>query len=1693
MIQIEDCQSIAKLIALRMKVMFIVITGVLAGTASATLRVDFGTLSSPVESGYEAYTASHEQPVTFTAQQFSAFDSIVTVTPTWALGATAEAMQMIVRKSGYSGAYSSLLDDWIGTDTRQPGNPLTLTLRGLPAGSYSWLSYHHDLLDQTGQFDVTIFDANGQQTISNVDITNGTTVSYETITKLSAILTSNGTDDVRLVFSVISSNQVVSLAFFVMNGFELESNDPCYNLPPQVDGPDAILALVGRPIVMEVTVSDDGKPYIEGCNPADPQPGTAYPLAFQWLQQSGSGTAGFDPPSADQQAVRVTFPRPGRYELSLDVSDAPAGAAGGKTTRHTLTVEVVEPMGGDVDFNKVVNFDDLLLAASQWLSSCMGELFCADLDNSGLVTLADFSEIAENWLVTKAQVVINEFVASNRLGKLDGDGHNSDWIELTNHSSEAVSLDGWFLTDDPENPQKWAFPANTVLPSEGYLIVFASGQSIHNYVDPAGYLHTNFALDKDGEYLALVYPNGRAAHEYRPAYPPQETDISFGLWYDLYRYFASPTPGKANSDAFLGFTDKPNYSRDRGFYDEPFTLEISSDTPGAFIHYTLDGSEPTEQDGLLYDPNAPLQIGTTAVVRSIAIKPGYRPGPAKTATFIFPDDVAQQPADPDGWPSNWSYDQDVDSNDGSGNGIIPSDYEMDPRVVNSTLPGYSIRDALLDIPTVSIAMLPEDFLTDGETNGIYANPLQRWERKCSIEYILPDGQKGFQEDCKIEVHGNASRRPFRMQKHSLRLTFTSEYGVSKLNYPLFENCDVEEFNQLVLRACFTDSWGLVSWDSGRYRPNDSQYTRDVWMKRSLADMGQPSSAGDYVHVYVNGLYFGVFNLTERLSEDFFADHLGGQPENWEINADFSTPRSRWNEMMSCNPASLAGYEQMKDYLDMENFADYMLLHFYADAEDWPHHNGYAAANPVSGDGKFRFFVWDQEIVLDYHGRAASRIDSTGGVGALFQKMRTSEEFRLLFADRVYKHCFNNGAISISGSQNRYFEIANIIDKAIVAESARWGDTRMKTPYGSTIGQPNPLDDINHNLYPPAPNGPDFYFTREQSWLVERDNVINNYIPAIHDMNNSYAIVKLFRSKALYPAADPPVLNINGTAQHGGHAETDDLLTMTNPGGSGTIYYTLDGSDPRLPGGEVNTASAAAYSGAIPLLRSTLVKARIKSDTTWSALAEATYAVGPVAESLRISELMYHPAEPKTEFIELLNVGEEPINLNMVSFTKGVDYVFGDVTLQPGHYTVIVEDQTAFINRYGSGLSIAGQYTGRLDNGGERIKFKDAVGLEIQDFSYDDDWHELTDGFGFSLTMVNPASTDPKDWGRKSGWRSSLAEGGTPGSAPLTVLPAGSIVINELLAHSHNDDSDWIELRNTTSQAINIGGWFLSDDNRDPNVIRKYEIPPETIIAAGGYQVFVQATSFGNLSQPPEKRFGLSEGGETVYLYSGSNGQVTGFYQTEENFDASETDVTFGRYEKAELSGGYDFARMLEKTQGYANSGPRIPDIVITEIYYNPPQGSDYEFIELYNRSGDSVTLMSQATTETSPGVFVTEYLPWRLKGVDYEFPAHTVIAPGAYVILAKDPALYNSLSCDVYGPYDGKLDNAGEQVEILMPGDLEYGKTRYWIPIEKIDYDDTAPWPTSADGAGDSLHRITLDAYGRDYSNWNAGVPTPGA
>jgi len=166
--------------------------------------------------------------------------------------------------------------------------------------------------------------------------------------------------------------------------------------------------------------------------------------------------------------------------------------------------------------------------------------------------------------------------------------------------------------------------------------------------------------------------------------------------------------------------------------------------------------------------------------------------------------------------------------------------------------------------------------------------------------------------------------------------------------------------------------------------------------------------------------------------------------------------------------------------------------------------------------------------------------------------------------------------------------------------------------------------------------------------------------------------------------------------------------------------------------------------------------------------EAIFAVGPVAESLRISELMYHPADdgnpddPNTEYVELTNVGTETINLNLVRFTDGIDFTFGAVELAPGDYTVVVRDLAAFAARYGPDVSVAGQYAGSLSNASERLALQDAAGRTIHDFSYHDDWYDVTDGDGYSLTVLDPVNTPVDAWGDISTWGPSAEVGGSPG-------------------------------------------------------------------------------------------------------------------------------------------------------------------------------------------------------------------------------------------------------------------------------------------------------------------------------------------
>jgi len=374
-------------------------------------------------------------------------------------------------------------------------------------------------------------------------------------------------------------------------------------------------------------------------------------------------------------------------------------------------------------------------------------------------------------------------------------------------------------------------------------------------------------------------------------------------------------------------------------------------------------------------------------------------------------------------------------------------------------------------------------------------------------------------------------------------------------------------------------------------------------------------------------------------------------------------------------------------------------------------------------------------------------------------------------------------------------------------------------------------------------------------------------------------------------------------------------------------------------------------------------------------------------------------------------------------------------------------------------------------------------------------------------MVNPTS----GYSRKESWRPSVFAGGSPGYDDSGLLPPpGSVVINELLAHSHDVAPDWIELYNTTDQPIHLGGWFLSDSDADDANRMKYEIAKGTIIGPYDYLVFYEDVHFGASATGPGIRhipFALSKGGERARLQSSSNGVLTG-YIVEETFGASQTDVTFGRYEKSTLSSGYDFVPLEAPTPGSANSPPWIGAVIITEIMYRP--GSDNaggEFLELHNVTNVPVLLQSMASRQVSedPADVVWEPVPWQFtEGIKYSFPPETVIPARGYLIVAENPAAFNAwygpLGVPVLGPFeDGtKLDNAGERVTLSYPGDQEWGQERYWIRVDSVEYNDAAPWPTAADGTGASLqHRhpdgpTPADFYGNDPANWTAADPTPG-
>ena len=763
-------------------------------------------------------------------------------------------------------------------------------------------------------------------------------------------------------------------------------------------------------------------------------------------------------------------------------------------------------------------------------------------------------------------------------------------------------------------------------------------------------------------------------------------------------FLVEATPGAVNTESVIDFVADLTATVPRGLKSTAFTVDVSCPTPLATIRYTMDSSVPTETSPIY---PGPLNITGSTVLRARAFLSGWGPSRTLTHTYVFPPDLFNQPAQIPGLPNTWG---------GTGsNGLsIAADYEMDPTV--TTDPAYAgrLQTALSNHPIVSLVMDPDQWLDPSV--GIYisptSDPATPREAFTSVEYIEPNGSGMFQIDAGVRVSGNGSTHRWSSKKLSLRLLFKGAYGAGKLEYPLLGEGATTSFDTLTLDAYYAFTWNYAPYYNGLstwlYRWQSAQYLRDHFSSVLYADLGGAAIHGKWVHLMINGVYWGLYNLHERPDENYMATYEGGDPDDWDVmrhnqndvqsgnNAGWIALRDLVNQSSGTYVQTQAGYDAVKQILDVENLCDYMIMNLFTGfSQDWPGSNWYAAHDRVTPGAKWKMYSWDAEHTLKDVTQNSTGYSTNGSPARLYHRLRQNEEFKVLFGDRVHRFFFNGGPLYVNpqipawdpqNPQNNrpsalYAQLANEIEDGIIMESARWGDVFV------TSGPPYTLDNF---------------------WVVERDRILNQYFP-----QRAAIVLNQFRSIDLYPTVDAPVFS-----QHGGTVPAGFVLNATGPTG-GTIWYTLDGSDPRLQGGAV-AGTAQTWTGPVTLAQSTTVKARARVGNDWSALNEAPFLV----EGISVNEVL---AKNVNGIVDQAGEHEDWIELaNATSFAVDLSgYFLTDDPASPTAWaipagTLLMPGDTYLVWADNEPTDGPNHATFKLDAGGEQVSLFQPDGVTLQD-------------------------------------------------------------------------------------------------------------------------------------------------------------------------------------------------------------------------------------------------------------------------------------------------------------------------------------------------------------------------------------------
>ena len=529
---------------------------------------------------------------------------------------------------------------------------------------------------------------------------------------------------------------------------------------------------------------------------------------------------------------------------------------------------------------------------------------------------------------------------------------------------------------------------------------------------------------------------------------------------------------------------QPKFSIPHGLFDESsITVSMTPQDADAEIRYTVDGSEPTAQS-FLY--STPLTLRKTTILRAVEVKNGELVSPIATASYIFIASVLNQPNNPEGYPSTWGRYTDI-------NGVAIADYEMDPEMTGNASMRQHIIDGLKDLPILSLVSDKDNFFShenDEEKGGIYiftGPPVgdttgHGWTRPVSVELFGGPQLHDMSVNCGVRLHGGHGRLAEKNPKHSFRLVFKEKYGPKTLKYPLFGEGEPSKFDQLVLRCHFGNSW--QHWMEGNRQK--AQYTRDVWARRMQRKIGRTSVNALYVHLFLNGMYWGLYNIAERVDDQYGKDHLGGEKENIDvikveedggnhIEAAEGT-LDAWEEMLrtTANAADAQSYAKLDTLLDIDNFIDYMLINQYAGNTDWDHHNWYAIRRRGTDSEGFRFLCWDTEIIFENAEENVLSKNNRNSPTGIFQNMLQNENFVRRYQRRAKELLADDGLLGEASVVAVWDSLYQTISSAIYDEAARWGDYRRDVhQYSGGAGQ---------------------LYTVDNQYMTERNRLLSRYFP-----------------------------------------------------------------------------------------------------------------------------------------------------------------------------------------------------------------------------------------------------------------------------------------------------------------------------------------------------------------------------------------------------------------------------------------------------------------------------------------------------------------------------------------------------------------------------------------------------------------------